>query len=193
MREQHHPNPNIYRNLILQQNQHGGSALPGFRGVGIQRGYGLGSMFRSLFRSAIPLLKSGAKTLGKAAVSTGMGVAKDVLAGKDIRSAATTRARQTGNELKGQAVNALSVNAMTPQSGGGIRRRAPSKASQSPSKKGRKTQGIKRGHISNSTRGVPAKRAKTSPRQPANKRRIIDTLGIRNLKKLRLVDYLLWN
>ena len=82
MRKQYRPNVESYK--LHFRNQRGGAPLPGFKGVGIQRGYGLGSMFRSLFRSAIPFLKSGAKAVGKAALKTGMGVANDFIAGKHI-------------------------------------------------------------------------------------------------------------
>jgi hypothetical protein len=45
----------------------------------VQRGNGLGSFFRGLFRFVKPLLHSGAKALGKEALKTGSNIIKDVL------------------------------------------------------------------------------------------------------------------
>ena len=45
-----------------------GGALPYFAGVQYQRGHGLGSLFGSLLRSAMPLIKRGAVALGKGSV-----------------------------------------------------------------------------------------------------------------------------
>ena len=56
-----------------------------FHGGQIQRGYGLGSFFSSLARRALPFLKQGAKALGRAALKTGINVAQDVLAGKNVK------------------------------------------------------------------------------------------------------------
>lgn len=47
-------------------------------------------MFRSLARKAMPLIKPGAKALGKNASDSGANLFGDVLAGKSKREAATT-------------------------------------------------------------------------------------------------------
>jgi hypothetical protein len=46
-------------------------------GTRFQRGHGLGSIFGGLFKAAVPLLKKGAKTLGREALKTGLNIAKD--------------------------------------------------------------------------------------------------------------------
>ena len=143
MRKQYHPNAELYRQHF--RTQHGGTILPGFKGASIQRGYGLGSMFQSLFRSFVPLLKTGAKAVGERALNTGIGVAQDVLAGKKLRAAAIDRARQAGQELKNQALNAAK-DAIAPQSGRGMMNRA----------------GIKRRSTSKQASRLSAKRVKTS-------------------------------
>ena len=60
-----------------------GSGLPGFQGLRYQRGHGLGSLFRGLVKVAAPLLKKGAialgKSLGKKALTAGVGLAQDYL------------------------------------------------------------------------------------------------------------------
>ena len=62
---------------------HYGSGHPVFRGELMQEGYGLGGLISGLFRKAIPifapLLKEGAKTLGRAALKTGRHVLADVM------------------------------------------------------------------------------------------------------------------
>ena len=119
MRKQHYPSTEVYHKLLTQG---GSGSLPGFHGASVQRGYGLGSMFRSLFRSVVPIFKSRGKALGKTALDTGIGVAKDVLAGKDLREAVLSRAKDGGNQLKGQAVAAVK-DAITHQSGQGRKRK----------------------------------------------------------------------
>lgn len=80
--------------------QYGGN-LPVFRGSSFQRGYGLGSFFKSLARSAIPLLKKGAKTVGKALLNTGADIAKDIASGNNLQESLNTRVNQTIKGLGG--------------------------------------------------------------------------------------------
>ena len=55
-------------------------------------GYGLGGLFRSLGKIAKPMIKSGAKALGNNALTSGVNLLGDVLAGKSVKQAARTRA-----------------------------------------------------------------------------------------------------
>lgn len=48
----------------------------------MQRGYGLGGILSGLFRSALPVLTRGAKTIGKQALQTGLQMANDALNGQ---------------------------------------------------------------------------------------------------------------
>ena len=78
---------NLYARYYLDQQQ--GRGMPVFRGslwqAGHgQHGYGLGGLFRSIARAAMPAVKSGAKTLGKIALKSGTNLLGDVLAGKDL-------------------------------------------------------------------------------------------------------------
>ena len=68
--------------LLFNQVKQKGGNLPAFHGAWFQQGYGLGSIFRGLFRWAVPHLQQGAKALGKKALQSGVNVAQDVLAKK---------------------------------------------------------------------------------------------------------------
>jgi hypothetical protein len=66
--------------------QRGGN-IPGLRGARMQRGYGIGGIFKSLARYAIPLFKQGAKVVGKRALQTATEVGQDVLQGNNVKEA----------------------------------------------------------------------------------------------------------
>lgn len=96
--------------------QYGGT-MNVFRGRRSQRGHGIGGVLKGLFRSAMPLIKKGAKSLGKIALETGVQVANDVMSGKKFKSSLKTRGKQAGRKLIGQTVDGIS------QRGNGNRRR----------------------------------------------------------------------
>lgn len=82
----------------------GGGNYPYYQGVPLQRGSGgFGSIFSALFRSAIPLLKSGAKAFGRQVLRSGVDIVKDVAHGKDLKSAAKDRAKEAGLVLTDKA------------------------------------------------------------------------------------------
>src|SRR5678816_3435191 len=70
-----------------------------FRGSRMQRGYGLGGFFASLFRRAIPLFKSGGKYLAKKAARTGINTIQDIMGGVDPRSAVKRRIADVSDEM----------------------------------------------------------------------------------------------
>ena len=117
-----------------------GNGLPVFSGLQNQRGYGLGGILGGLFRSALPLLRKGASTLGREALNTGVSIAKDALEGNNIKTAAKTRLHQAGRNLTHKAVSSLAGKQT-----GGRRRRA-----------------IKRKPIRKRSTSVSGKRAKRS-------------------------------
>lgn len=100
-----------------------GGSLDGFEGALYQKGYGLGSLFRGLFRSALPLMKRGIKTIGKEALKSGVLVAHDVISGESPR-----------NAVKKRMTNAVSKILGNNQKGSGIRKRKRSTRKQSSSK-----------------------------------------------------------
>ena len=63
--------------------QRGGN-VPFYRGPVLQRGYGIGSIFKSVARSVMPSLKE----IGKSALTTGLEVLQDVAKGENIKTVA---------------------------------------------------------------------------------------------------------
>ena len=88
MKKLYIPNNQLYEEYYLNQAKQKGGNLPAFRGSRFQQGYGLGSIFKGLFRWAMPYLQQGAKILGKKALQTEAQVAQDVLDGHDVKTAA---------------------------------------------------------------------------------------------------------
>ena len=64
----------------------------------------MGSIFGGLFKAAMPLLKSGAKTLGRETLKTGLIIAGDVVQGKNLKQAAKTRLKTTGQLMLQRAL-----------------------------------------------------------------------------------------
>ena len=85
-----------------------GQGLAVFKGRRHIEGDGLGSMLGGLFKAVAPTLKS----VGKAALSSlgkqAVGVAKDVLAGRDFKESALEGLKTAGGELLDEGVSALS-------------------------------------------------------------------------------------
>ena len=67
-----------------------------------QRGYGIGSIFRGLFRAALPIIKQQgkaiAKSVGRKAMKTGVRLASDALRGRDMGESVKIRLAQALHE-----------------------------------------------------------------------------------------------
>ncbi len=111
-----------------------GGAIPYFVGARHQRGHGLGSLFGSLLRSVMPLVKRGAVALGKRALSTGAHIADDVLSGQNIRTAAKRRVTTAGRDM----MSDLLTPGVRPRKR--IRRTPPAKRVSTPARRRRKQQ-----------------------------------------------------
>ena len=103
------------RYYMDQQQGHG---MPIFMGTPWMRGYGqvrfgLGGLFRSLARAVMPMVKSGAKTLGKSALNAGANVLMDVSSGKDLKQAIKTRGKEVVSDARDNAINRLKTFAQT--------------------------------------------------------------------------------
>ena len=59
-----------------------GAGIPTFRAEPLQLGYGLGGLFRGLYRSISPSLKKALATVGKHALKTGADILEDVVVNK---------------------------------------------------------------------------------------------------------------
>jgi len=75
------------------------SCMPFFAGPQQQKGYGLGGVSASTVRAVLPLVKSGARAIGREALRSGMQFTSDVLEGKNLKPAAVRRAKQAGSNL----------------------------------------------------------------------------------------------
>ena len=133
MKKLYTPNHKLYEEYYLDQAKQKGGNLPAFHGARVQRGYGLGSIFKGLFRWVMPHLQQGAKVLGTKALQTGVQVAQNVLDGDDVKTAVSKRAKQALGDMTSQNSS---------QSGSGRkatkRKAQPAKNSSPPDKK-RKT------------------------------------------------------
>lgn len=87
--------------------QQTGNGLEYYRGASFQRGHGLGGIFRSIFRAAVPLLKSGAKAVGKQLFHSGVGLLNDVSRGENVSTAAKRRAKEAGRQLTEKAATRM--------------------------------------------------------------------------------------
>ena len=86
--------------------QHGGNIV-GFRGGVIQKGYGIGGMFKNLARIAIPLFKRSAKAVRKRALKAATDVGQDVLEGKNVLKSLKSRGSDAVKELAQQGAKTL--------------------------------------------------------------------------------------
>ncbi|GFT89567.1 uncharacterized protein TNCV_2589101 [Trichonephila clavipes] len=82
-----------------------GSGLTHYKGINFQKGYGIGGIFRLLFRAALPFLVKGGKTIGKEVLMTGSRVASDVLSGENFKEAVKTRSKESGKKLAQKAID----------------------------------------------------------------------------------------
>ena len=70
----------------------------------MQRGYGLGSIFKSVARSVMPSLKE----IGKSALTTGLEVLQDVTKGENIKTAAKKRLKENSLAFLDDTVSRMS-------------------------------------------------------------------------------------
>jgi hypothetical protein len=98
--------------------------IAGFRGARMQRGYGIGGIFKSLARYAIPLFKQGAKVVGKRALQAATEVGQDVLQGKNVRESFKSRGKQVVSDVVENAAKKVMTGKGCKK---GIKRAAPAK------------------------------------------------------------------
>lgn len=78
-----------------------------FKPVRLQKGDGLGSFLAGAFRRIFPLLKSGAKAFGDELLTTGVGMLRDGINGKSMKTSVRERVTAAGNNLTKRAANKL--------------------------------------------------------------------------------------
>lgn len=87
----------------------------GLGGIYYQQGAGLGTMLRQfaswivpiLKKHALPTIQAGVKTIGKEVINSAADVAKDVISGKDLKSASAERFNTAIDSLKEKAEKKL--------------------------------------------------------------------------------------
>ena len=89
--------------LYYLRNQQG----EGFSGLPYQRGGGLGSIFRGIFRALLPIAKSAGKTVGRQALRTGAEIASDVLSGSNLKDSVKRRSRTAAATLATKAAKKM--------------------------------------------------------------------------------------
>ena len=92
----------LLKDHFLRQ-QRGGN-IAGFRGGHMQRGYGIGGIFKSFARYAIPLFKQGAKVVGKRALQAATEVGQDVIQGKTVRESFKSRGKEAASDFEENVV-----------------------------------------------------------------------------------------
>ena len=105
-----------YEDYYLNQCGHG---LPVFYGVRMQRGHGIGSIFRGLFRSIFPVMKRVAPVIDKKALQTGIDIVSGVAAGQSLKESAKSR---VSDALKEGIISFIPTG--NAQSGSGYRKNA---------------------------------------------------------------------
>ncbi|GBN18930.1 hypothetical protein AVEN_190190-1 [Araneus ventricosus] len=127
-----------FEDYYLQQT---GNGLDFYRGTAYQSGYGgVGGLFRSFFRSAIPLFKSGAKAIGKQILKSGLDVMSDISRGDKPKQAAQRRFKEAGKILTDKA--ASKVKTMIGSGKRNKKRRRPQKRISIPKAKKVRTRDI---------------------------------------------------
>ena len=120
-----------YEDYYQQQ----GRGNPYYQGSRGQRGHGIGSVLGSLFRSALPMIKSGLASFGKQALRTGMDIVGDMVDGQRFSEAADRRIRQGIKQL-------VRPEGETNQTGNGRRRKYRRQKKKKSVKRRRKTTDI---------------------------------------------------
>lgn len=112
--------------------QAGGGGMNFYAGSSHQKGYGIGSWLGGLFRTVLPLLRSGASAVGREAARAGSHVLADVASGDNFSESFKNHAKQAVTNLKRKAASEMSGN--------GIKRRRVTKKAQTTRRtRGKKT------------------------------------------------------
>lgn len=76
-----------------------GGGMQVYQGVPLQRGNGIGSFFKGLFRMAWPILRTAGTAAAAEGLSTAANIARDVSQGEEFRTAARRRGLEGGSTL----------------------------------------------------------------------------------------------
>lgn len=84
-------------------NQAGSGIGAIYRGAPYQRGHGIGSFLGGIFRSILPLFKTGARVVGKEALRTGSNILGDLVENRSAKESFRDRLQEAGVNLKRKA------------------------------------------------------------------------------------------
>lgn len=121
--------------IAYYDSQVGGGIDQVFVGSPYQRGNGIGSFLSGLFRKALPILSSGAKTVGKEALRAGVGILSDLSQSMPFGESVRSRSRNATSNLKNK-IDAKMDSMM--MSGSGYKRLPGIASSQFKNKRQRK-------------------------------------------------------
>lgn len=134
-----------YQNYYNQQA--GTGYVDVYRGAAYQKGHGVSSFFKALFRQVMPLVKQGAQAVRKEALKSGVSVLSDVTQNKPFKQSVNQRLEDAKQNLKRKASQKL----QSLLTGSGYKRR--------------KT--VKRSHSSKAT--LPVQRLKSKNKKKSSK------------------------
>lgn len=80
-----------------------GKGINVYRGASYQKGHGVGSFFGSLFRTVMPLIRSGARAVRRQVLSSGASLLGDVAENKPFKQAFKERLSEASGSLKRKA------------------------------------------------------------------------------------------
>lgn len=96
-----------YQSYYHQQAGGGVGAI--YRGAPYQKGHGIGSFLGGLFRSVMPLLKSGARAVGKETLRAGANIIDDMSNNTSLKEAFQNRIHEASENLKRKALQKISA------------------------------------------------------------------------------------
>lgn len=96
-----------YHEYYSSQAGSGSGAI--YRGTVYQRGHGIGNFLGGIFRTIMPLLRRGAKTVGKELLKSSAGFLGDLAVNVPAKEALKNRINDMGNSLKRKAENKINM------------------------------------------------------------------------------------
>lgn len=172
--------------IAYYENQVGGGVDQVFVGSPYQRGNGIGSFLSGLFRKALPILSSGARTVGKEALRAGVGILSDLSQSMPFSESVRMRSRDVTNNLKRKADEKVD-NFMT---GAGYKRLRRSPASQILLKRrGKKSRFTRKKKKKNSAKPKTKRTVRKKRQQKtSNRRKKTTRKGSKKQKKSKVTD-----
>ncbi len=168
--------PEVY--IRYYQNQRGGGGgqqMHIYRGPKYQRGYGIGSIFRSVIKTLTPIFtsqkfKDAAATAGRHALSAGVNIGKDLVEGANLKEALKRRGKEALAEAYHEVVDTMGSEGG--QSGEGIKRRrlVLKNLAAILGKRGVKKRGAKKKRSSKKRGGKTARKRKSRKGSKKNKK-----------------------